>query len=83
MMQRLFIIDVGNHILGHLCRCNANHVPRGVVAGFGVLIVLLVFTIRLQLCHVHVVDQLRVILEASKAHMLSFGLLVSFLVFIL
>lgn len=83
MMYRLFIIDVGNNILGHLCGCDANHVPRSMVAGFGVLIVLPVFTIGLQLGYVHIMDQLGIILEASKTHMLALGLLISFLVFIL
>lgn len=83
MMQWLFVVYIGSDILGHLCSCDANHVPRGMVAGFGVLIVLLVFTIGLHLCHIHIVDQLGIILEASETHMLSLCLLISFLVFIL
>lgn len=83
VMDWLFVVDIGGHILGHLCSCNANHVSGGMVAGFGVLIVLFVFTIGLHLCHIHVMDQLGIILEASETHVLSFCLLISFLVFIL
>lgn len=45
VMQWLLVVDVGGHVLGHPRGSDANHVPRGVVTGFGVLIVFLVFSV--------------------------------------
>lgn len=83
MVYWLLVVDIGGHVLGHPCSSDANHVPRGMVTGFGVLVVFLVFSVRLQLGHVHIMDQLGVVLEASETNVLSLRLLISFLVFIL
>ena len=45
VVQRLFVVDIGGHILGHLCGSDADHIPRGMVTGFGVLVVFLVFSV--------------------------------------
>lgn len=54
-----------------------------MIVSLGLLIVFLVLTLRLNLCYIHVVDKLRVILQASETNLSSFSLFICFFIFIL
>lgn len=82
-MDQIFVVGIRSHILSVLRSLDTERVGRCVVFSLGVLIVLLVLTLRLNLCYVHVVDKLGVILQASETDLLSFSLFICFFIFVL
>ncbi len=62
---------------------HTQHVHWAVILQLGLVVVLLVVLVTLQLSHLHVVNQQRVILEAAEANMVASGFLISQLVLVL
>lgn len=60
-----------------------HHVYWGVILQLGLVVVLLVVLVTLQLSHLHVVNQQRIVLEAAEANMVASGFLICQLVLVL
>lgn len=76
----LLIASVGHHFLGFLGGCHTEHIQGSVIFGLGDFIILLVFSIRLDFGHVHVVNKFGIILQAPEPDLFAFFFLVGFLV---
>lgn len=83
MVNWLLIASVCHHFLGFLGSCHAEHIQRTVIFGLGHFIILLVFPIRLDFGHVHVVNKFGIILQAPEPDLFAFVFLVKFLVLVL
>ena len=60
-----------------------HHVHRRVILQLCLMVILLVVLVALQFGHLHVVNQQRIILEATEANMVALVLLISQLVLVL
>lgn len=79
----LLIASVCHHFLGLLGSCHTEHIQRSVIFSLGDFIILLVFPIRLDFGHVHVVNKFGIILQAPVPDLFAFVFLVGFLVLVL
>lgn len=83
VVEEVFVVGIGNRVLTLFSSLDTEHVRRRVVVSLRLLVVFLVLQLRLNLCYIHVVDELRVVLQASEPNVLSLCLFVGFFIFIL